>query len=94
MSVPAAPRLHPGTNPTTNRRAAVAPALAITAVSTANRQAIPQVAAAVDQLREVFGPVQVIYAAEGGRELGEAPDPGVIAHPPHVPIKLRKRGTV
>ncbi len=80
-----------GTTATT-ASAAVAGPTAVTAASIANRQAMPQIAAAVDQLRAVFGPVQVIFAAEGGRELGQAPDPGVIAHPPHVPGKPRKRG--
>jgi len=93
MSVQAAPRLHPGTNPTTNRHGPVAPALAVTAVSR-NRQTMPIIAAVVDQLREVFGPVQVVFASEGGKNLGREPPPGVIAYPPHVPIKLRKRGTV
>ncbi len=70
---------------TPSDNAAVAVNLAVTAVSTANRLAMPQVAAAVDQLRDVFGPVRVIDAVENGRELGQPPEPGVIAHPPHIP---------
>lgn len=70
----------------------VAPDLAVTAASIAVRQPMPQIAAVVDQLKAVFGPVRVIYVVENGCELGKAPDPGVIAHPPHVPSKSRKRG--
>ncbi len=89
MSVQVAPRLHPGTNPTTNRHGPVAPALAVTAVSTANRQAMPKIAAVVDRLRAVFGPVQVIFASEGEKNLGREPPPGVIAHPLHAPCQSR-----
>ena len=44
-----------------------------------NRERMPQVAAWVDGLREVFGPVTVLYAQEGGVELGERQPQGVVA---------------
>lgn len=48
-------------------------ATAATAASIANRRAMPQVATVVDQLRQAFGPVKVVFAEEGGRRLGTAP---------------------
>lgn len=68
---------HPGCPSGPAKQAPIAPSTTVTAVSIANRQAMPQVAAAVDQLRSVFGPVQVVFASEGGKELGREPPPGI-----------------
>ena len=44
-----------------------------------NRERMPQVAAFVDQVRELFGPVTVEYASENGLELGKRGPVGVEA---------------
>ena len=44
-----------------------------------NRARMPQVAAWVDGLRALFGPVTVEYAKEGGLELGKRGPRGVEA---------------
>ena len=44
-----------------------------------NRERMPQVAAFVDELRALFGPVTVEYASEGGLELGKRGPVGVEA---------------
>lgn len=68
---------HPGCPSGPAKPAPLRPSAAVTTASIANRQAMPQVAAVVDQLRSVFGPVQVVFASEGGKELGREPPPGV-----------------
>lgn len=81
----------PGTTQPFGQRELDAIHNAVTAVSIANRQTMPQIAATVDQLKAVFGQVRVIHAREGGYELGREPPLGVIAHAPHVPIKKRSK---
>ena len=39
-----------------------------------NRAAMPQFAAWLDELRRVFGPVRVLWAREGGVEVGRRPE--------------------
>lgn len=38
-----------------------------------NRREFPGVTSIVDQFTEVFGPVKVLHATEGGKEIGKIP---------------------
>lgn len=40
-----------------------------------NRTNMPTIAAFVDQIRSVFGPVKVLWARENGHEVGKVPEP-------------------
>lgn len=57
-----------------------------------NRERMPEIAAFVDHLRGLFGPVTVRFASENGFEFGERGPEGVPISPPQLTTDDLKKG--
>ena len=57
-----------------------------------NRERCPWTASIVDELRAIFGPVQVVYVHENGAEIGTPQAAGVVPVITPRPLRERERG--